>query len=98
MDTPVTERMCQERHKNLEKIVESETGGLKDVVAEIKDEVMKIRLLWTGNGKIGAGHKIDTMWNEFMIKKKSSQGLVDWAFRAVLMIFLTYISVKLGLQ
>ena len=50
MDSPVLERVCKERHDNLVTKVD-----------DIKNEVCKIRLLWTGNGKIGAGFKIDTM-------------------------------------
>ena len=83
MDSPVTERMCQERHQNL---------GTK--VDEIKDEVLKIRILWTGNGKIGAGHQVRTLWDVHVQKKKSTQGWIDWAFRLAIVLMLGWLGLK----
>ena len=83
MDSPVTERMCQERHSNL---------GTK--IDETKDEVIKIGILWNGNGKIGAGQKIDTMWRVYLQKQKSTQGWVDWAFRLIIVLVLGWLGLK----
>jgi len=83
MESPVTERMCQERHAHLEKKVD-----------EIKDEIYKIRLLWTGNGKIGAGFKIDTMWENHLKKQKSTQGWIDWGFRILILAMLSYLGLR----
>jgi hypothetical protein len=83
----VNEEACRERHKNLE-----------TTVSEIKDEVMKIRILWSGNGKPGAGFKIQTMWDCFIERRQSTQGLVDWMFRAVITVLVTFIAVKVGLK
>ena len=87
MGEPVSEKMCKERVANL-----------TDKVDEIKDEVMKIRILWTGNGKVGVGHKVFTMWEHYKTKTKSTQGLVDWGFRVCITILLTFIAVKVGLK
>jgi len=86
-DTPVTERMCKERYNHLAQNIE-----------DLKVEVIKLRLLWQGNGKVGAGHKVNTMWDAFEVRRQSSQGMLDWIFRAVVMILITYIAVKLGLK
>jgi hypothetical protein len=83
----VIEEMCQERHKNLTKEVNN-----------IQDNVMKILLLWNGNGKPGVGYKVDTMWEYYCNNKRSTQGIIDWAFRAVITILITYIAVRMGLQ
>jgi len=83
----VTEEMCQERHQNL-----------TNTVNEIKDDVHKILILWNGNGKTGAGYKIETMWQNYTERRKSSQGLIDWAFRAIITILVTFIAIKVGLK
>lgn len=80
---PVSEKLCRERAGNLTKIVE-----------EVKDEVLKIRLLWTGNGRVGAGHKVETMWEAYTQKKKSTQGWIDWAFRLLILLALGWLGLK----
>ena len=85
MESPVSERMCKERHDNLGKKVD-----------DIKTEVLKIRLLWIGNGKVGAGFKIDTMWSDHLKKQKSTQGWMDWGFRLIIITMLGFIMAHLG--
>ena len=87
MGIPVTEEMCRERVENM-------TAKVDD----IKDEVLKIRLLWTGNGKVGVGYKVETMWQHFLNNKKTSQGFIDWAFRVAITILLTFIAAKVGIK
>ena len=87
MDSPVTERMCQERHKTLEKKVD-----------EIKLEVTKIRILWTGNGKVGAGQKVDTMWELFTDRRARGRDTITIVFRAIILILISFIAVKIGLK
>ena len=87
MDSPVTEKMCKERHLNLEEKVDS-----------IKEEVMKIRILWTGNGRVGAGYKINTMWEVYNDDKKRNRDLWTSSIRTIMIILLTFIAVKVGLK
>ena len=87
MDDCMTEKMCEEKHTNLAKQVD-----------RIGDDVNKILILWNGNGDTGAGYKVNTMWSKHKITQKSNQGLMDWFFRAVLMILVTYIAIRLGLK
>ena len=94
----VTEKMCAERHKNLTQNTAKANEELNKKVDEIRDEVLKIRLLWMGNGKPGAGHKIETMWTHYSEKQKSTQGLIDWAFRAVITVLVSYIAIKIGIK
>jgi len=55
-------------------------------------------LAWETNGKIGYKDKINRMWEEHQTKKTSSQGLVDWAFRAIITILVGYVALKIGLK
>jgi len=82
-DNPVSEKLCEERVGNLTRIVE-----------EVKDEVLKIRILWTGNGKIGAGHQVRTLWDVHVQEKKSTQGWIDWAFRLAIVLMLGWLRLK----
>lgn len=95
---PVTEEMCKERHKNVEEKITTMKDELTEKVDEIKDEVLKIRILWSGNGHPGAGYKIDTMWECYNDTRKSTQGLVDWTFRAIITVLVTYIAIRVGLK
>ena len=83
----ITEKSCQERH----------AGILKEII-DIKKDISSFLKLWNGNGEPGIGFKVRTMWEYHQQMRKSTQGFVDWLFRAVVMILLTFISIKLGLQ
>ena len=87
MDSPVTERMCLERHNNLE-------AQVKDLKVEVKDELLKIRILLSGNGKLGLVAKVDTMWNDYQAKRKSTQGWLDWGFRILILALLSWLGLK----
>lgn len=84
---PVTEKACDKRHRSVIK-------ELQDVSKEIKSFVK----MWNGNGTPGVGFQHQTMWEHYQRMKKSTQGFVDWLFRAVVMILLTFVAVKLGLK
>ena len=87
MTTPVTEKMCKERHNNLD-----------DKVDIISDNVNKIRILFSGNGKMGYAQKIDRMWEVHERKSKSSQGWMDWGFRLVIVTMLGIMMAHMGLK
>ena len=83
MTTPVTEKMCKIRHDNLD-----------NKVSDIKDEVTKIRILFSGNGQLGITVKVNHMWEDYQAKKKSTQGWVDWGFRILILALMGWIGVK----
>jgi len=86
-DTPVTERMCLERHKNTEeKLLKFEEG--------VQDELMKIRILLSGNGDLGLVAKVNTMWEDYQAKKRTSQGWIDWGFRILILLLLSWLGMK----
>ena len=86
MDSPVTEKMCQERHKSL-----------SEKVDKLTEEIIKIRILWNGNGKVGAGYKVENMWEAHQKNQKTTQGWIDWAFRLAIVTMLGLIINKVGL-
>jgi len=87
MDSPVTEKMCKERHENFE-----------TKLGDVKTNVTKLYQFWVGNGKLGANHKIETLWQSHITEKKTTQGLVDWAFRLIIVTVLGIILHNTGLK
>jgi len=59
---------------------------------EVKMEEIKKILL--GNGSIGLCAKVQMLWEG----KKTRMGLVDWIYRLIIGIGITYIAVKAGLK
>ena len=86
-DSPVTERMCKERHDNL-----------AEKVDDIKDSVNKILLLWNGNGEVGAGEKINMLWNERGEKKQAGIDIWTGVIRAIIIALLMMILHRLGVH
>jgi len=64
--------------------------SLETVEAKV-DNILKVM---NGNGKIGIIAKVQMLWEG----KKTSMGLVDWAFRITIASVLGYIAVKVGLR
>jgi len=91
MESPVTERMCKERHDLLGDKVDS----IKD---ELKNATSKLMLIWVGNGQVGVKHKIDTMWISHERKQKSTQGWMDWGFRLVIVTMLGIMMAHMGMK
>jgi len=81
VENSISEKTCQERNQRLE-------NKFDEMKNEIKDASNKFLLIWVGNGKVGVKHKIDTMWVSYLNKKKTSQGIMDWAFRLVVITLL----------
>lgn len=50
-------------------------------------------VLLKGNGKIGFFAMVRIMWES----RKSKNGLVDWAFRVVIMTVISFIAFKVGM-
>jgi len=87
MESPVSEKMCSERHKNLEEKFDK-------FERTITGEVAKITKLWTGNGAIGYKDKLERMWEDWTAKRKTSQGYMDWGFRILIIIILGWLGLK----
>ncbi len=87
METQVTERMCKERHTHLE-------GVVKELKEEMKEDMIKIKLLLSGNGKMGLAAKVETMWQDHQARRKTSQGWIDWTFRILILMLLSWLGLK----
>lgn len=60
----------------------------------LETKVDKLCVLINGNGKIGLGAKVHLLWES----RKSKNGLVDWAFRVLIMTVISFIAVKVGIK
>lgn len=67
-DTPVTEKMCQERHSHLEKKFDDMHTDVKELVVLLK-----------GNGKLGHFGKVNIMWGLMIfLASATSLRLLIW--------------------
>lgn len=71
--------------------------GVSDL-SEIKDSIREIKVLLHGNGKIGISEMARRSFEYMTMMKSTKNGLMDWTFRAIIVIVLGYISVKVGLK
>jgi len=67
------------------------------ILGEIKEKVEHIDRLLMGNGKVGIAEMARRAFDYMNTEIKSKQGLVDWIFRAVILILLGYIAARIGL-
>lgn len=88
---PVTEKSCKETQRM---IIEDIRRELSSEFTPLKDELMKFRILWHGNGNIGYKDKIERMWECYEKKARSTQGWIDWAFRLIIVLALGWLGFK----
>lgn len=60
----------------------------------LETKIDKLTKIIDGNGKLGLFAKVHIMWCE----RKSKNGLLDWAFRILIMTVISYIAVKVGIR
>lgn len=65
---------------------------------KLDEDVEALKKTVNGNGKTGVAAKVDTLWKWYEAQNKTRAGLLDWAFRAIITIGITYIAVKVGLK
>ena len=85
LDAPVSEKVCVERTGRIEEKMEGVKTDLAEKMEEVKDDIAKFVTLWTGNGQIGAGYKVETMWQDHKDKKKVGLDLWTAATRFLLL-------------
>lgn len=64
--------------------------------AGIYKELKDIKTLLMGNGKVGIAEMARRAFEYFQAHSKSKNSFIDWAFRAVILLFLIGIFAKLG--
>lgn len=69
----------------------SELGNWTNIMNEVTEQLKKIRQMIIGNGEKGINDKVRDLWDEHEIRKKSSQGYLDWTFRGLIMMAMTYV-------
>lgn len=67
---------------------------LNDLITEVKS----IKKLLMGNGVIGVAEMARRAYECTQEHNKAKNGLLDWAFRAMITILLGYIALKIGLR
>jgi len=69
-----------------------------DDLQEIKTKLAHIEKLLKGNGVIGVAEMARRAFEQCQEYKKAKNGLLDWAFRAVILILIGFIAMKLELK
>ena len=66
--------------------------------ASIYKELKEIKVLLMGNGKIGIAEMARRAFEYYQRQSKTKNGLIDWTFRIVISMILTFIAVKVGFR
>ena len=69
-----------------------------EAIKEIRTDMKDIKKLLNGNGEIGVVEKARRAYEYAEKAEVSKNGLLDWAFRAVVGILLAYIAARIGLS
>lgn len=79
----ITEEFCERKHHEIiKKILEIDNA-----------------LNGTGNSiEEGLRYRVQILWLDYQLRRKTTMGWIDWAYRAVLGVIVGYIAVRLGLQ
>ena len=80
-------KLCDERHKNID-----------ETFVRAFDKMSILEKVVYGNGKDGLSGKVATLYAWYQKQTATQAGLLDWAFRVLIMIVLTFIAVKVGLK
>ena len=60
----------------------------------LEKKIDDIRIILLGNGKLGLVAKVQIMWEN----KKTRMGLLDWAFRIIILTVISFVAVKVNLK
>ena len=69
-----------------------------DDLKEVKQDVKDIKKMLVGNGSVGVAEMARRAFKYTEWHKASKNGLLDWVFRAIILLMLGAIAVKLGLK
>ena len=66
--------------------------------ADLKKELDDIKKLLIGNGKIGVAEMARRAFEYMQHQDKTKNGRLDWTFRIIVGLLLTFVAVKVGLR
>lgn len=72
--------------------------NVTDHLKNIETELYSVKKLLVGNGKIGVAEMARRSFEYMLQCKATRNGLMDWAFRALITIMIAYIAVKVGIK
>jgi hypothetical protein len=65
---------------------------------EIKDDIKYVKKLLIGNGKVGVAEMSRRSFEWMSRVKSSKNGLLDWTFRGIIGLVLSFIAMKVGMK
>jgi len=72
--------------------------ALNEKLDKLEASIESVKKLLLGNGEIGIAEKARRAYNYMRHQDKTKNGRLDWTFRAVIGILLTFIAVRVGLK
>jgi len=72
--------------------------AISDKMDKMEYQLSNIKSLLMGNGKIGIAEMARRSFEYMIHCKKTKNGALDWAFRAIITIGIGYIAVRIGLK
>lgn len=78
-------RECLKRDEEIDKIIKALDRITKILDGEHQDM------------QSGMRYQVLTMWGDYLIRKKTSMGFLDWVYRAVIGVVVSWIAFKIGM-
>lgn len=72
--------------------------SIEAAVEEIKEDVKGILKIMNGNGGLGICAKVELHDSFIRGEKRKRGGLLDFAFRAIIFVLVSFIAVKVGMR
>lgn len=76
---------CQKRDADIDKIVK-----ILDRMTNILDGEQQ-------NMQSGIRYQVLTMWDDYLKRRKTSMGILDWVYRAVIGVVVSWIAYRIGM-
>lgn len=78
---------------------DSSLEQIKEQINRLDNHICKLQKTLDGNGNTEDGliFRVQTMWNDYLLRKRTSMGYIDWAYRCFIGILITYVAIKLGI-
>jgi len=65
---------------------------------KILQELADIKKLLMGNGEVGVAEMARRSFEWMQHQSKTKNGLLDWGFRVVILVIISFVAVKVGLK
>ena len=87
-----------ENRRTNDGVIQEKMNHMLRMMEDAKEERIFLKKILMGNGIVGVAEMARRAFEYMQLLKSTRNGRLDWAFRIVISLILTYIAVKVGLK